>query len=46
MVANRTPRPNLAGQDNVNGLALNAALDAALDALDPALAADLLPFDA
>ncbi len=45
VVANRTPRPSLAGVDNGNGLALNAAIAAALGALDPALAADPLPFD-
>jgi phospholipase/lecithinase/hemolysin len=46
IVANRTPRPNLASQDNLNGLALNAALAALLASLDPLLEADLLAFDA
>ncbi len=45
VVANRTPRPNLGGVDNANGLALNAAIRTLLDALDPVLSADLLPFD-
>jgi phospholipase/lecithinase/hemolysin len=45
IVANRTPRPDLASQDNLNGLALNAEIAELLADLDPLLAADLLPFD-
>jgi phospholipase/lecithinase/hemolysin len=45
IVANRTPRPDLASQDNLNGLALNAMIADLVADLDPLLGADLLPFD-
>lgn len=45
VVGNRTPRPDLASQDNLNGIALNTAIASLMAALDPALGADLLPFD-
>jgi phospholipase/lecithinase/hemolysin len=45
LVANRTPRPDLAGANNGWGLELNARLAAFLPGLDDALSADLLIFD-
>lgn len=45
IVANRTPRPDLAGVNNGWGLQLNARLASFLPGLDDTLAADLLIFD-
>jgi phospholipase/lecithinase/hemolysin len=45
IVANRTPRPDLAGANNGWGLDLNARLASFLPGLDATLAADLLIFD-
>lgn len=45
LVANRTPRPDLAGVNNGWGLDLNARLASFLPGLDDTLAADLLIFD-
>jgi phospholipase/lecithinase/hemolysin len=45
LVANRTPRPDLASANNGFGLQLNAMIAGLLPTLDTALAADLLIFD-
>jgi thermolabile hemolysin len=46
IVATRTPRPDLAGVDNQNGIALNAAIKAAVARLAPAVTARVEVFDA
>ena len=45
LVANRTPRPDPASQDNLNGVALNTALAAALPGIDEGVAASVPLFD-
>jgi cholinesterase len=46
VVANRTPRPNMASVDNQNGIALNAALGALVQSIDLQLAAHIHLYDA
>lgn len=45
LVANRTPRPDPTSQDNLNGVALNTALAAALPGIDEGVAASVPLFD-
>ncbi len=46
LVANRTPRPNLASVDNLNGVALNAAMQSLVSSIDLELAANIQLYDA
>ena len=46
IVANRLPRTSLTSQDNLNGIALNAALAAALPVVDAQLSARVTAYDA
>lgn len=46
LVANRTPRPVLTSDDNLNGIDLNASINPAVQALDTAYAANIELFDA
>ena len=45
LVANRTPRTDLTSQDNLNGIALNTALAAALPGIDEGVSASVPLFD-
>ena len=45
VVANRLPRTSLTSQDNLNGVALNAAVAAELPGLDEELAAQVTAYD-
>lgn len=45
LVANRTPRPVLTSDDNLNGIDLNAAINPAVQALDIKFTAKIEPFD-
>ena len=45
VVANRTPRASLGGQDDLNGVALNAALADAMPGIDDGAAARVVLFD-
>lgn len=45
LVANRIPRTNLASQDNLNGIALNTALAAALPGVNEGVSASVPQFD-